>query len=435
MGSRSAANGNERLFERAPRSWTGLPAQRQFELGALDQFSAHKSTKLPTLAARHSIHREYSSSLRVGLPAVVAPNNVFQSARTDGPYTPSYSRGRRSVPPSAIPAPHPNCACEDAIIHSRITNDERALRRVIKKFTSYAGARVAPEPAPPAPPSTAVEDAREAFLVELESFSLQLQKAVMVCEAEARQVEEYQRERLRIEDEHGSLTGHIEQLKTSLEHAQIERRRKIEYDVFAEKINTLPSRTELEHSIQLLENDISAIRADHDAQTRLIQTQRASLMTIISDLGSLRLMGKDKDAEPSRATTPAADSAMADAEPSRSPIAIEIEDEKEEGEEGEEREDVLESDLPSSDDVPLSATLNPQAKSFVPSRSSPAVPILRAPRPPASSATPSRAEDDDIEMGELTEEPAHSKKKARDEELEEGEASDESSELSDPPDD
>ena len=49
-----------------------------------------------------------------------------------------------------------------------------------------------------------------------------------------------------VEDEHGSLKGQIEQLKTSLEHAQVERKRKIEYDSFAEKINTLPSRAELE---------------------------------------------------------------------------------------------------------------------------------------------------------------------------------------------
>jgi len=45
--------------------------------------------------------------------------------------------------------------------------------------------------------------------------------------------------------------------------------------------------------------------------------------------------------------------------------------------------------------------------------------------------------DDDIEMGELAEErePLRGKKKLRREDLEEGEASDESSELSDPPDD
>lgn len=48
------------------------------------------------------------------------------------------------------------------------------------------------------------------------------------------------------EDEHGKLRGQIEQLKTALEHAQMERRRKIEYDAVTEKVNTLPSREELE---------------------------------------------------------------------------------------------------------------------------------------------------------------------------------------------
>lgn len=48
------------------------------------------------------------------------------------------------------------------------------------------------------------------------------------------------------EDEHGTLRGQIEQLKTALEHAQMIRRRKIEYDLVAEKVNTLPSREELE---------------------------------------------------------------------------------------------------------------------------------------------------------------------------------------------
>lgn len=48
------------------------------------------------------------------------------------------------------------------------------------------------------------------------------------------------------EDEHGKLRGQIEQLKTSLEHAQMVRRRKIEYDTVTEKVNTLPSREELE---------------------------------------------------------------------------------------------------------------------------------------------------------------------------------------------
>ena len=48
------------------------------------------------------------------------------------------------------------------------------------------------------------------------------------------------------EDDHGKLRGQIEQLKTALEHAQMIRRQKIEYDAVTEKVNTLPSREELE---------------------------------------------------------------------------------------------------------------------------------------------------------------------------------------------
>lgn len=88
----------------------------------------------------------------------------------------------------------------DAIIHSRITNDERALRRVVKKFSNYTTVAYSQQVGSPGSDqwSSAVEDAREAFLLELSSFNLQLKKAMMVCEAEARQVEEYYRERQRI---------------------------------------------------------------------------------------------------------------------------------------------------------------------------------------------------------------------------------------------
>ncbi|KAF8272497.1 Tho complex subunit 7-domain-containing protein [Lactarius quietus] len=344
---------------------------------------------------------------------------------------------------------------EDAIIHSRITNDERALRRVIKKFSNYSAVAYPQlDPASVEQPNTAVEDAREAFLLELSSFSLQLKKVVMVCEAETRQVEEYYREKQRIEDEHNSLKGQIEQLKTSLEHAQVERKRKIEYDSFAEKINTLPSRTELERSIQLLENDMAAIRADQEAQSRHLQSQRASLISIISDLGSLRLMTKDTEAEPSHPGTPDLDAATSEMEVPRSPPTIAVvseESSKEEGEEGEAEEGEAEegekrqADGQSSDDVPLFNTLDPRAHAFVPSRDS--APPSRLTRlhsnytGSAPSSTPphrpQQKSDDDIEMGELAEEPEplRVKRRPRREDLEEGEASDESSELSDPPDD
>jgi THO complex subunit 7 len=56
----------------------------------------------------------------------------------------------------------------------------------------------------------------------------------------------HQSHALKIATEHENLRGQIDQLKTSLEDAQMSRKRKIEYDVIAEKINTLPSREELD---------------------------------------------------------------------------------------------------------------------------------------------------------------------------------------------
>ena len=95
---------------------------------------------------------------------------------------------------------------QDAIIHTRIINDERPLKRVIKKFHNYAA--LAHTLIVPASGSShiAVEDAREAFLIEVASFELMLKKSMMICEAEARQVEEYERERTRIGEFHFHVT-------------------------------------------------------------------------------------------------------------------------------------------------------------------------------------------------------------------------------------
>lgn len=67
-----------------------------------------------------------------------------------------------------------------------------------KKFHSYTSVAYNPGVQPSPGASSSVDDARDAFLLELAGFQLSLKKSLMVCEAEARQVEEYQRERQRI---------------------------------------------------------------------------------------------------------------------------------------------------------------------------------------------------------------------------------------------
>ncbi|KAH7914397.1 Tho complex subunit 7-domain-containing protein [Hygrophoropsis aurantiaca] len=345
-----------------------------------------------------------------------------------------------AVPQADVPLLSPEE--EDAIIHTRITNDERALRRVVKKFHTYNSLAHTPIIQPSYTGS--VDDAREAFLTELASFQLALRKSMMVCEAETRQVEEYERERQKIEQEHDSLRAQIEELKVALEHAHMERRRKMEYDLVAEKINTLPSREELEQSIQALESDIHAIHTEHDTQDRTIRGQKSALDNIVLDLGSLRLMGKDKDVAASRLASPAptplpdsidtedllpSQSALTEDEqaPSSAPEIGEV-DEREEGEDDE------------SVDVPLASKLNPVAKEFVIHSQNLSTPShshrqLRSTSRGKVGDDDGDDDDDDIEMGEVAEDPKVKMKKKLREDLEEGEASDSSSALSDPPDD
>jgi THO complex subunit 7 len=139
------------------------------------------------------------------------------------------------------------------------------------------------------------------------------------------------------------------------------------------------------------------------------------LDTIINDISSLRLLGKDPDLLQS-------DVASEDAH-----------------------------DPPDDERLTDESSLNPNAKPFTPSRFSTPVPItsvaqrqlqskaisseVSSPRVSSPISVPTK-DDDDIEMGELPEEPGEvksPKKKAR-EDLEEGEASDGSSVASANPD-
>ncbi|KIK29319.1 hypothetical protein PISMIDRAFT_89602 [Pisolithus microcarpus 441] len=329
------------------------------------------------------------------------------------------------VEPESLKVPPLSVEEEDAIIHTRITNDERPLRRIAKKFHTYASL-VHPSPVQSSPLGS-IDDAREAFLIELSSFELSLKKSIMVCEAEARQVEEYQRERRRIEAEHEALRAQIAELKIALEHAQTERRRKIEYDSVAEKINTFPSRDELHQAIFLLENDMTAIRAEHETQDRIIRGQKSALDSIVTDLASLRVLGKDKDASlfATPATTPAPELPDSD-EGSRSSLP---KDDEKQGE-GIEYGEVAEGEDDGSLDLLSSSKLGPSVQGMMSQQSGTP---LSSQREAQAQASVSADVDDDIEMGEVAEDP-RPKRKVR-EDLEEGEASDSSSALSDPPDD
>lgn len=149
-------------------------------------------------------------------------------------------------------------------------------------------------------------------------------------------------------------------------------------------------------AIKALENDMAAIRSEHETQDRIMLGQKAALDGIIAELNALRFMGKEPEipasVPPSNHETPILDV----------------------------------PELPATDD---------SAASVVPDE---VVEEEKGVRESATDTAPSEGmieEEDDIEMGEVEEDPKEKSKKKSREELEEGEATDASSELSEPPDD
>ncbi len=144
---------------------------------------------------------------------------------------------------------------------------------------------------------------------------------------------------------------------------------------------------------------MAAIRSEHETQNRTIHGQKSALDGIILELGALRVVGKEPE------TTSVPQSLCGTPGPDGMPV------------------------LPDSD-----AASMPDSTFGAPFNAGEVEEDKRASTPQEASSE-GIVGDNDIEMGEVEEDPKEkSRKKSRDE-LEEGEATDASSELSDPPDD
>lgn len=97
----------------------------------------------------------------------------------------------------------------DELLATRLTNDERMLRRLARRFNHLSIlARKLPPPPPVDPSSNApsateaaskeVQDAREAFLADLDLFQTTLIKNRQICQAEGRMVDHYEKEKQRV---------------------------------------------------------------------------------------------------------------------------------------------------------------------------------------------------------------------------------------------
>jgi THO complex subunit 7 len=75
-------------------------------------------------------------------------------------------------------------------------NDERPLRRLVRKFHAFSSQAQSTSPEPS--DSAQVEEAKRNFLLELATYQMNLRRSALSCQAESRQVTEYQREKERL---------------------------------------------------------------------------------------------------------------------------------------------------------------------------------------------------------------------------------------------
>ncbi|QRW01968.1 THOC7 domain-containing protein [Ceratobasidium sp. AG-Ba] len=294
------------------------------------------------------------------------------------------------------PLPLPTPEQEEALIHARVQNDDRIVRKLTKKLQSYLALHFAyisyQNESDPSLATlvnlTEVDNARDEFLVELASFRLSIQKSTLVLGAEARQVQQYNNEIESIAQEHDATRLDLDNLRLTLEQEQMFRKRKQEAELTAD--------------ITALDDELSTIRAAREDHNENLAARRAILDTLVSQIQSLRLMGKQPD-NPEVAPSAAIESGSGHA-------------------------------------------LNPTARPFIPLRSAANTPTPGPSTPLPLPAVTNKEGDDDIEMGEVAEEAeagevedvekwgkqSRSKSRKPDEEMEEGEASDGSTGLSEP---
>ncbi|KAJ3417498.1 THO complex subunit 7 [Chytridiales sp. JEL 0842] len=163
---------------------------------------------------------------------------------------------------------------EDAIIKNRLLVDTRPIKKVIRRYQTYKSTLATGDLE-----KSAV--ALSQFLVDLEAFDLGLQKHQLMHNMNQRELDNYQSEKTRIENEVVMAQQNINELKAELESEQGIRENKIEYDALAKKVLEYPSReqsaTKIQKEIEKLEKEIRDSEADMEYRKKLLHSVISSM--------------------------------------------------------------------------------------------------------------------------------------------------------------
>ncbi|KAF9118074.1 THO complex subunit 7 [Mortierella sp. GBA39] len=168
---------------------------------------------------------------------------------------------------------------DESIIRTRLSVNERPLRRLSQRFQKWSGVLVTGS-------QEDIEDGFQALLMEISQFELGLSKSTLVTEMAERERLHYQEEQNQIEDSIALSHGELEALARELEGAKQERANKIEYDQLATQVLQFPSRESSQQSIAQLNAEIMGLENEATQQSQLMDLRKKQFFTALLCLQS-----------------------------------------------------------------------------------------------------------------------------------------------------
>ncbi|KAF9117693.1 THO complex subunit 7 [Mortierella sp. 14UC] len=167
----------------------------------------------------------------------------------------------------------------DNIIRTRLSVNERPLRRLTQRFQKWTGVLVAGS-------REDIENSFQGLLMEISQFELGLSKSTLVAEMAERERQHYHEERHQIEDNIALSHEELETLARDLEEAKQERANKIEYDQLAAQVLQFPSRESSQQSIAQLNTEILDLESEAVLQSQLMDLRKKQFFTALLCLQS-----------------------------------------------------------------------------------------------------------------------------------------------------
>ncbi|KAF8944300.1 hypothetical protein BGZ47_004410 [Haplosporangium gracile] len=167
----------------------------------------------------------------------------------------------------------------DNIIRTRLSVNERPLRRLTQRFQKWTGVLVTGT-------QEEIENGLQALLMEISQFEVGLSKATLVTEMAKRERQHYHEEQHLIEDNIALSQEELETLARDLEGAKQERANKIEYDQLATQVLQFPSRESSQQSIAQLNAEILELENEATQQSQLMDLRKKQFFTALLCLQS-----------------------------------------------------------------------------------------------------------------------------------------------------